>query len=133
MWIPPPRDSCDASSDWSRAPAPLRHPRQRRQLLKQLSPTLTPLPRVAVGRGCPSRRGVLLLAPPTRRVMRTHQASNPAPARTPPPHRQDPRPSSTSTSLSESGRRSSIGCCRQPCLLYTSPSPRDGLLSRMPS
>ena len=22
---------------------------------------------------------------------------------------------------------------RQPCLLYTSPSPRDGLLSRMPS
>ena len=23
--------------------------------------------------------------------------------------------------------------CRQPCLLYTSPSPRDGLLSRMPS
>ena len=23
--------------------------------------------------------------------------------------------------------------CRGPCLLYTSPSPRDGLLSRMPS
>ena len=30
-----------------------------------------------------------------------------------------------------------IACCRMmvavPCLLYTSPSPRDGLLSRMPS
>ena len=25
------------------------------------------------------------------------------------------------------------GLCRQACLLYTSPSPRDGLLSRMPS
>jgi elongation factor P len=25
------------------------------------------------------------------------------------------------------------GACRKPCLLYTSPSPRDGLLSRMPS
>ena len=24
-------------------------------------------------------------------------------------------------------------CCSQTCLLYTSPSPRDGLLSRMPS
>ena len=23
--------------------------------------------------------------------------------------------------------------CKYPCLLYTSPSPRDGLLSRMPS
>src|SRR5664279_1760427 len=23
--------------------------------------------------------------------------------------------------------------CKRPCLLYTSPSPRDGLLSRMPS
>ena len=25
------------------------------------------------------------------------------------------------------------GCVRKACLLYTSPSPRDGLLSRMPS
>ena len=25
------------------------------------------------------------------------------------------------------------GCVLDPCLLYTSPSPRDGLLSRMPS
>ena len=26
-----------------------------------------------------------------------------------------------------------VGYDRNPCLLYTSPSPRDGLLSRMPS
>ena len=26
-----------------------------------------------------------------------------------------------------------IGCLHMTCLLYTSPSPRDGLLSRMPS
>ena len=32
-----------------------------------------------------------------------------------------------------SGPRSGIGELSLPCLLYTSPSPRDGLLSRMPS
>ena len=38
----------------------------------------------------------------------------------------------TSTEQGESGgkRRGSLYA---PCLLYTSPSPRDGLLSRMPS
>ena len=33
------------------------------------------------------------------------------------------------TDLSKEGYRFDMG----PCLLYTSPSPRDGLLSRMPS
>ena len=28
---------------------------------------------------------------------------------------------------------SAIDLCKEACLLYTSPSPRDGLLSRMPS
>ena len=30
-------------------------------------------------------------------------------------------------------KRNFIGYFSNPCLLYTSPSPRDGLLSRMPS
>ena len=31
------------------------------------------------------------------------------------------------------GRNGIIGALTEDCLLYTSPSPRDGLLSRMPS
>ena len=33
----------------------------------------------------------------------------------------------------DDGVRAALGKQRLPCLLYTSPSPRDGLLSRMPS
>ena len=35
--------------------------------------------------------------------------------------------------LGVSGKEGFIGECKKSCLLYTSPSPRDGLLSRMPS
>ena len=34
---------------------------------------------------------------------------------------------------SGSGKSTLIRCINRLCLLYTSPSPRDGLLSRMPS
>ena len=49
------------------------------------------------------------------------------------------QPTMTSTTNSLTTQRRSLGAHRisleytYPCLLYTSPSPRDGLLSRMPS
>ncbi|MEX2449105.1 MAG: DNA polymerase III subunit gamma/tau [Solirubrobacterales bacterium] len=72
----------------SELPPPLRHPRMRRHRQPSPVPTPTILPRGTV-RGCPRRRGVLFLAPPSQRVISRHLARNPAPARAP-PHRQDP-------------------------------------------
>ena len=39
----------------------------------------------------------------------------------------------SSAILEELGKRSHVGMTYEPCLLYTSPSPRDATLSRMPS
>ena len=39
----------------------------------------------------------------------------------------------TDTAVGLDGNHANIAMLQTPCLLYTSPSPRDGLLSRMPS
>ena len=44
-----------------------------------------------------------------------------------------PQDQSLLTGTPEAGKESKAGSPLQSCLLYTSPSPRDGLLSRMPS
>ena len=42
-------------------------------------------------------------------------------------------PTRSHTSAAQGGISAALGNMGEDCLLYTSPSPRDGLLSRMPS
>src|SRR5664279_3612094 len=75
--------------------------------------------------------------PPDQREQRPESGSPPsAPCRPLPGahvlhHQATQHP--TSLQSSPSAPRTQQDCSLSPCLLYTSPSPRDGLLSRMPS